>query len=153
AHGDISLVASFLSLSPLFLLFTSPLITGDPLSGPGLLAVVLVVGGSLLLVYRPSAAGWAAQKKGLLLAAGSALFFSLNSCFDRLAVQKGTPVVAAFAMTLVSALLILPLILRRPGLPAEMRAERAGLWLRGLLEVGFMVSKLYALQYLQAPYV
>src|SRR5262245_15172062 len=80
AHGDISVVACFLSLSPLFLLLTSPLLTGDPLSGPGAAAVVLVVGGSLLLVYRPTAAGWAGQRKGVLLASGAALFFSLNSC-------------------------------------------------------------------------
>jgi hypothetical protein len=31
AHGDISIVATFFSLSPLLLLVTSPLITGDPL--------------------------------------------------------------------------------------------------------------------------
>src|SRR5436305_623414 len=59
AHGDISLVASFFSISPLFLLITSPLITGDRLSVAGVVAVTLVVGGSLLLVYRPRAKGWA----------------------------------------------------------------------------------------------
>src|SRR5262245_32422985 len=32
AHGDISVVATFFSLSPLFLLITSPLITHDPLA-------------------------------------------------------------------------------------------------------------------------
>src|SRR5262249_62335715 len=34
AHGDISIVATFFSLSPLFLLVTSPLLTGDPLELP-----------------------------------------------------------------------------------------------------------------------
>jgi drug/metabolite transporter (DMT)-like permease len=153
SHGDISVVASFASLSPLFLLITSPLITGDRLSLPGVAAVILVVGGSLLLVYRPTDVSWAAQKKGALLATGAALFFSLNSCFDRLAVQQGTPVFAGFAMTLLSAVLLLPLILRRPDSLMALRTQQAGLWLRGVLEIGFMVSKLYALQYLQAPYV
>ncbi len=90
-HGDISLVVSFFSLSPVMMLFTSPLITGDIPSLWGALAVVLVTVGSLLLVYRPARSGFAAQKKAAILATCAALFFSLNSCFDRLAVQKAIP--------------------------------------------------------------
>src|SRR5947209_9349500 len=41
AHGDISMVATFFSLSPLFLLITSPLITGDPVFLSDVVAVVL----------------------------------------------------------------------------------------------------------------
>jgi drug/metabolite transporter (DMT)-like permease len=153
AHGDISVVATFASLSPLFLLITSPLITGDSLSWPGIVALVLVVGGSLAVVYRPAVRDWAAQKRGILLATGAALFFSLNSCFDRLAVKEGNPVFAGFAMTLLSAVLLLPAVLRRADRREALRAHRAGLWVRGFLEVSFMVSKLSALQFLQAPYV
>lgn len=54
AYGDISVVACFFSLSPLFLLVASPWITGDPLSPAGVVAVLLVVAGSLLMVYRPT---------------------------------------------------------------------------------------------------
>jgi drug/metabolite transporter (DMT)-like permease len=153
SHGDISVVASFFSISPLFLLVTSPLITGDQPSFMGVVAVVLVVGGSLFLVYRPSSVGWASQRRGIVLAIGAALFFSLNSCFDRLAVQRGTPVFAGFTMTLLSALFLVPLVLGRRDRMEGLRTHQAGLWVRGLLEVAFMVSKLTALQYLQAPYV
>src|SRR5260370_18098090 len=75
AHGDISMVATFFSLSPLFLLITSPLITGDPLFLPDVPAVVLVVGGSWLMVSRPSQTGWAGQRKGLLLPSRPAISF------------------------------------------------------------------------------
>lgn len=93
-HGDLSLVVLVLSLSPLFLLVTSPLLTGDHLSVVEVIAVFLVVLGSILMVYRPSVQRHGGSKRGMLLAAGSALFFSLNGCFDRLAVAKakGTPV-------------------------------------------------------------
>jgi drug/metabolite transporter (DMT)-like permease len=150
AHGDLSVVATFFSISPLFLLVTSPLVTGDPLSTPRVLAVCLVVVGSLALVYRPSAAHWSGQGKGIALATGASFFFSLNSCFDRLAVQKGTPVFAGFSMTLLSAVFLLPLVLRRDR-QASLRQHRAGLLLRGLLEVAFMSGKLIAIQSLQAP--
>ncbi len=151
AHGDISVVATFFSLSPLFLLITSPLITGDPLSLPDVVAVVLVVGGSLLLVYRPTQTGWATQQKGILLASGAALFFSLNSCFDRLAVQRGTPVFSGFTMTLLSALFLTPLVVLRRDRWQALWRHQTGLWLRGGLEIAFMVCKLYALQFLPAP--
>jgi drug/metabolite transporter (DMT)-like permease len=153
SHADVSVVACFFSLSPLLLLITSPLITGDSLSPVGIVATLLVVAGSFLLVYRPSSRGWSGQKKGMLLALGAALFFSLNSCFDRLAVQEGTPVFAGFAMTLLSALFLLPPLFLRPGRLASLSRHRGGLWLRGFLEVAFMSAKLYALQFLQAPYV
>jgi drug/metabolite transporter (DMT)-like permease len=151
AHGDISLVATFFSLSPLFLLITSPLITGDPLSLPDVVAVVLVVGGGLLMVYRPSHRRWASQKKGIILAIGAALFFSLNSCFDRLAVQKATPVFSAFTMTLLSALFLAPFAVLRHDRLQALHVHQRGLWIRGALEVAFMVCKLSALQFLSAP--
>jgi uncharacterized membrane protein len=153
AHGDISIVATFFSLAPLFLLFTSPLITGDKLSLEEAAAVVLVVAGSLLLVYRPSARGWGEQRKGIVLATLAAVFFSLNSCFDRLAVKEGTPVFAGFTMTALSAGFLLPWVLFNPSRQEKMHAERGGLWLRGFLEVAFMISKLSALRYLKATEV
>jgi drug/metabolite transporter (DMT)-like permease len=151
AHGDISIVTTFFSLSPLLLLLTSPLITGDPLHLVDALAVALVVAGSLLMVYRPSTTGWAAQRKAILLACGAALFFSLNSCFDRLAVQRGTPVFSGFTMTLLSALFLLPFVGFRKDRLQSLRTHRVGLFVRGALEIAFMVCKLYALQFLAAP--
>jgi drug/metabolite transporter (DMT)-like permease len=150
AHGDISIVAMFFSLSPLFLLITSPLITGDALEAAEIVAVVLAVLGSLLIVYRPPEGGWGTQKKGIWLAVGAAVFFSLNSCFDRLAVKESTPVFSGFAMTLLSALFLLPFVCQR-GSFAAMGRYRAGLLVRGVLEIAFMTCKLYALQSLTAP--
>lgn len=161
AYGDISLVASFFSLSPLILLVTSPLITGDELTTSGIVAVGLVVCGSLILVYRPTATDWASQKKGIWLALGAALFFSLNSCFDRLAVKQETaqalgfvkPVLAGFAMTLCSTAFLVPFMVRSADHRKTLHVYWGEFALRGFLEVTFMASKLFAMQTLQAPYV
>lgn len=152
-HGDLSMVVLLFSLSPLLLLITSPLITRDRLTLVEVVAIVLVVGGSTLLVYRPSARSWAGQKKGILYAVGAALFFSLNSCFDRLAVEQGTPVFAGFTMTLLSALFLCPLVFGNKDRLRSLRTHRAGFLVRGLLETAFMVCKLSALQFLDAPMV
>jgi drug/metabolite transporter (DMT)-like permease len=164
SHGDISVVSSFLSLSPVFLLLTSPIITGDRPSLIGVTGVLLGVAGSLLLVYHRSSGGWARHKKAILLGAGASLFFSLNNCFDRLAVHHDVagesllqsmyqPTVAGFAMTGLSALIIAPFLLVTGRSAAGLRGHTGPLLVRGLLEILFMVSKLYALQTLQAPYV
>ena len=151
AHGDLSIVVLVLSLSPLVLLITSPLITGDPLTVAEVASVFLVVLGSLLMVYRPSGHKGGTQRRGILLAAGAALFFSLNSCFDRLAVERGTPVFSGFAMTLLSALFLVPFVVGRADRLDALRTHWGGFLIRGLMETAFMVCKLFALQTMHAP--
>jgi drug/metabolite transporter (DMT)-like permease len=153
AHGDLSVVAIAFAMSPLLLLIASPLITGDRLTLTKVLAVFLVVGGSMLVIARPPAKNAAAQKKGVLLAVGASLFVSLNSCFDRLAVKQGTPVFAGFTMTLLSAVFLSLFIFGRKDRLQALRTHGIGFLIRGLLEVSFMVCKLSALQFFDAPTV
>jgi uncharacterized membrane protein len=150
-HGDISLVAPFLSLTPLFLLLTSPLITGDRPAPIAILGVLLIITGNFALLRGRMRKG-SGGRRGILYGAASALFFSLNTCFDRLTVQTASPVLSGFAMTLVAAFLLIPTLGREQGLPV-LRAHAAPFLVRGFLETAFMVSKLTALQFLQASYV
>jgi drug/metabolite transporter (DMT)-like permease len=174
AHCDISLVNILFSFSPLWVVALTPLLTTDELSVPGVLAVMLVVGGSTIVVYRPSHPDWARQRKGILLAIGASVFFALNSIYDRLAVEESPksevrspmsegvtsdmlgfvvkPAVAGFGMTALSATLLVPFVLSRKRL-VGMSLYRRGLSVRGLLEVTFMVSKLVAMKWLEPSYV
>src|SRR5262249_44692351 len=58
---------------------------------------------------------------------------------------------SGFTMTLLSALFLAPFVVFRRDRLQALRAHRAGLLVRGGLEIAFMVCKLYALQFLQAP--
>jgi drug/metabolite transporter (DMT)-like permease len=151
-EGDLSLVSPILSLAPLFLILTSPLLTRDPMDGSLALCLLLTSGSSVLLVMRPGKKGAISDKKPIFLALGSAFCFSLNSALDRLAVQEGSPLMSSFAMTLVSALFMLPVLGKTSfwGLP---RPVVGAFWFRGFLEVGFMVCKMTALSFLSAPVV
>lgn len=149
-HGDISMVTAFFAMSPLFLLLLSPLITGDWPTWLGAIGVLVAVAGSLIMVWHQGESERKRQKKGILLALGSALFFSLNTCFDRLAVLEAGPVTSGFGMTAVSALFLLPFALRKT---LHWQGQMGPLFLRGLFEIMFMIVKLSALVYLQAPYV
>lgn len=152
--GEISLVSPFFSLSPLFLLVTSPIITGDPVSIEGAGAIVLIVLGVLIIGKSPvlharyAHTRWAA----VWTAVASAFFLSLNSCFDRLAVQIASPSLSAASMTLLTFLLLFPFCVQPNKFKQFMTASK---WfsVRGFFEVGFMVLKLYALQYVPAHYV
>jgi len=150
ALTDISLVAGFLAMSPLFLLGLSPLITGDWPSWTGALGVAVAVAGSLLTLHGENRAARSPAGKGVCLALLASLFFALNSCFDRLAVLEAGPVGSGFAMTAAAALLLLPL---QRGKKLGWSGLQSLLLLRGALEISFMIAKLSALQTLQAPYV
>lgn len=151
--GDISLIGPFLSLSTLFLLFTSPVITGDKIPALGFTAVALTICGTTILVFPSKVREEKLPWKGIALALCSAFCFSLNNCFDRLAVQHASPALSAFAMTLLAALFLLPFAIRQGKELAVLKVRAREFSLRGLFEILFMVIKLYALQYLQAPYV
>ncbi|MCB0320765.1 MAG: DMT family transporter [Bdellovibrionales bacterium] len=154
-HGDLSLVTGVFSLYPVFMLITSPIITGDVPSVLGGVGVIIVTIGVFVLTGRSLSGG--AGARGIWFAVCTALLFSLTSCFDRLAALEAHPIVSAFWMTLLAGVFSLP-----PNMPAMRRILKQGipagfpvallLW-RGLFDMLFMTFKLFALQYLQAPYV
>ena len=150
AHGELSLIAAFYSLSPIFLLITSPIITGDPLTLNDVIGVAMVTLGSLVFMYTRGRSG-SINYKGIVLALGSSIFFSLNSCFDRLAVLQSGPLISGFAMTLLSGIILIPFC-KEPLLP-NFKRENKLFFSRGLMETIFMVSKLIAIGYIPAPQV
>ena len=153
ARGDISLVSCVIALSPLFLIVASPLITGDPLTPYAVGAVGCAVCGTLTLLYRPGMKWKHAERKSILFGFAAAFCFALNNCFDRLAVQIASPALSAAFMTTIVALMLAPFGLRQQRAFHQLRGSAGYFGLRAVFEVTFMVVKLGALQYLQAPYV
>ena len=151
--GDISLVAPIISLFPIFLLVLSPLINHDQVSTSGMLAVVVAVVGSLVLIWKPSTGFAKGQGRAVGLGLACALFMALNNCLDREAVKFASPAFSGFAMTLLSAMFLAPLVVFRRDRLLALGQNRKPLLVRGLLEVAFMVTKLSALQFLPVQYV
>lgn len=150
-HGDVSLVTGFISLSPLFLLISSPLITGDIPTLWGALGVVITTVGVFVLAGKTL--HLAQARLGILFGIASAFFMSLNSCFDRLATLQAHPVVSGFWMTLAAGVLLFILSSSKARVTPSTGTPWKLLLTRGILEFLFMSTKLWALQYLQAPYV
>lgn len=150
--ADISLLACVYAVYPLILLILSPLVTGDPLKTQHVLAIVCIVIGSLIIAVRPDTSVLNAQKKGILFAVVSGVFFALNTCFDRLAAQQSSPVFSGFAMTALSMLLILPFMFKKQR-GAQLVRYSKGFFLRGFFEAAFMICRLWALQFFSGPFV
>ena len=150
-HADLSVVSSILSLALILLLFTSPIITGDLPTTPGLVGVLFCFLGSIAVAYKKKITR--TDTKGIAFAVASSFFFSLNACFDRLAVQSSSAAISGFAMTVISCAILLPLVARNKDSKREISSNTRPLLGRGFFEVGFMVTRLWSLQYLQAPYV
>ncbi|HMO17014.1 MAG TPA: EamA family transporter [Oligoflexia bacterium] len=153
SQGDISFIANFLSLAPLFLLFTAPLITGEYISGIGFFGVILISTGTILFVYHPLERAKGIPWKGIILGTLSSFFFSLNSCFDRLSVQQANPILSGFAMTFLSMIFLLPSLYFVKNPLGHFKSGNKQFHLRGLLEALFMCTKLYAMQFMEPQYV
>lgn len=150
-RGNLSVVASFLSLSPIFLLLVFPLVTGEGVSLAGGAGVSLAAGGSLILLARRAAPP--GQGKSALLAACASILFAANACVDGLVVRHATPLLGGFSITAVSSLVLSPFVVPSAARRRALRAGARDLALRGLFETAYMIMKLWALQSLQAPYV
>ena len=147
ARGEISVVTALVSLHPVFMLFTSPLITGDPLTLRIIFGVCITVSGSLVILLNRSIQ---TSKSAIMFALMCALFFSINSCFDRLSVQSASAPFSAFTMTALAGVMLLPTIFIGKRYKS-LNSNTKPFLLRGFFEVIFMTTKLFALQYLQAP--
>ena len=150
--GDVSLVMPFVSLSPVFLLFLSPCLTGEPISFLGTAGILIIVAGCIIILNKFSSDKFKSSLRVVGTSLISAFFFALNACFDWLAVHEASPVMSGFAMSLCSCFLILPLMGRVPNWKSQFRTNYKPFLLRGVFEAAFMISKLAALQFISAHY-
>lgn len=151
--SDLSFVACFLALSPVFLIVTSPILTGEPITTTEIVALILVCCGAVLVAWKPGVSLAKADIRGMLWAVGAAFFFSVNTCFDKLAIQTASPTLAAFSVTVVAGLFLLPTVWRSGANRSALRRYHRDFLLRGFFELVFMVAKLSALLVLSAPAV
>lgn len=93
-HSDLSITVPMVTFTPLFLLFTSPLIVGEFPSFFGLIGVLLIVLGSYTLNIKQRHEGYLVPFKALLKETGPklmllvAFIWSITSNFDKV-LEKG----------------------------------------------------------------
>lgn len=148
--SDLSLTVPLVTLTPLFLLVTSPLIVQEyPTLGDGVGVVFLIVG-SYVLNLQTCNAGYFAPIKALFTNLGSrlmlfvAFIWSITSNVDKVGVQNSSPLFWVMVLFTCVSCGALPLALRRGGfVPALAQVKLLGL--TGLLNVTGVGFQMWAL--------
>ncbi|MEW5774886.1 MAG: DMT family transporter [Thermodesulfobacteriota bacterium] len=160
AASDMSLTVPMLTLTPVLLLWTSPLMLGEHPSTGGLAGVLLAAAGSYVLKLSEARRGWLAPLRSLLAERGPrrmllvAVIWSVSANLDKMGLARSSPlcwllgVFAGVGLALTPAALR---ALRADGPPSRRRLADAGL--AGLFEAGSTALQMLALTLAIVPYV
>jgi drug/metabolite transporter (DMT)-like permease len=115
--SDLSLTVPIVTLTPLFLLVTSPLIVHESPSITDAIGVFMIVVGSYVLNLRERSRGYFAPLRSILREKGSrlmlmvAFIWSITSNFDKVGVVNSSPLFWSTALYLFLAIGIFPIVL------------------------------------------
>lgn len=127
--SDLSLTVPLITLTPMFLLITSPLIVGEVADWSDIVGIALIVGGSYVLNLRQSQKGWWAPVQRLWCDRGSrlmsfvALIWSITAVFDKVGVQNSSPTFWVVALFSFLAVGMLPMVLIKSPQPVQALAK------------------------------
>lgn len=114
--SDLSIVAPITTLSPIFLLITSPLLVGEFPNFIGILGIFIIVIGAYVLKFQNKSQGYLAPLKSLFSEAGPKLMFgvvllwSITANVDKIGVQNSSPIIWTITAHLSVAVFILPIV-------------------------------------------
>ncbi|MBW4420621.1 MAG: DMT family transporter [Myxacorys californica WJT36-NPBG1] len=115
--ADLSITVPLVTLTPLFLLITSPLIVGESATIADVVGIILIVLGSYILNLRERKNGYLAPLKAILLNRGSRLMFvvaiiwSITATFDKVGVVNSSPICWSTALYCFLAVGMFPIML------------------------------------------
>lgn len=158
--ADLSQSVPLLSLTPLFLLVTSPIIVGEKPHPMGILGVVLIVVGSYRLFLDPSRGGFWAPFRTLLRERGSrymlivAFLASIGGNLDKVGVINSSPAAWGLAVhSAASATLGMIMLFKIPDAGEQICRHWRRLALLGTLLGVMMITQMIAILMTQVPYL
>ncbi len=158
--SDLSLTLPMLTLSPLFMLVTSPLMIGEFPDAAGIAGIFLIVTGSYVLNARLLVHGVFAPFKALLSHKGPRIMllvaFSWSLCanIDRMGLNVSSPVAWVFCAYAATTVFLAPLALRRSSATLALigKSPRA-IAAAGACEAVSLAFQMFALTMTLVPYV
>lgn len=117
--ADLSLTIPLISLTPFFMLFTSPLIVGETANFSGWVGVIFIVVGTYLLPVTQSGKGYLAplvaiiQHKGTRLMLYATILRSFCGTFDKVAVSASSATFYGFVIYSLLTICLLPLAIAK----------------------------------------
>ncbi|QLA18783.1 DMT family transporter [Desulfolutivibrio sulfoxidireducens] len=158
--SDLSLTLPMLTLSPLFMLVTSPLMIGEFPDAAGLVGIFLIVAGSYVLNLKLLIHGVFAPFKALLVHKGPrimllvAFLWSLCANIDRMGLNASSPVAWVFCAYAATTVMLTPLVFwRSSGVLAQIAKNPRAIAAAGACEAVSVAFQMIALTMTLVPYV
>ncbi len=153
SSSDLSLTVPVVTLSPLFLLVTSPWLIQESASGSDMTGVLLIVLGAYVLNLKQTERGYFAPFKALISQTGPrlmlmvAFIWSITANFDKIGVLNSNPSFWVVSLFSFVAIALLPMVLWKSHRPIQqLRSHYPALLLLGSLHCIAVLFQMQAIQ-------
>lgn len=159
-RAELSVTVPLVSLTPLFMLLSSPVLIGEFPSFWGLNGIVLIVAGTYLLNMEGTHKNFFAPFVNLIYNKNSrymlivAFLWSITSNIDKIGVEETSPVFWAFSKEFLILFYLLPILWIKSKDPIT---QFKGRWLSliavGVFRTASVVTQMFAIQFILVAYV
>jgi len=159
-RSELSLTLPLLTLTPLFMLITSPIIIGEFPNALGIAGIVLIVAGTYTSNIQAKQKNIFAPFVFLLKNQGSrymliiAFIWSITSNIDLIGVEETSPVFWAFSKDFLILFYLIPILATKSKNPlSQIYKRKKGLALVGFFKTTSVLAQMFAIQYILVAYV
>lgn len=158
-RSELSVTVPLVTLTPLFMLITSPILIGQFPGALGLLGIFLIVVGTYTLNIESKGGLWApftrvVTNQGSRYMLIVAFLWSVTANIDKIGVEETSPVTWAFAKDLVILFYLIPIMLLKSESPfTQLKSRAKPLFFIGLFRTISVLSQMFAIQFILVAYV
>lgn len=159
-RSELSVSVPIVTLTPLFMLLTSPILIGEFPDRLGIAGILLIVVGTYILNIGGSKKGFFAPFKNLVYNQGSryilivAFLWSITANIDKIGVEETSPIYWAFTKDLLIMIYLFPIMYFKSTNPyQQLRGRMMPLFYVGLLRTTSVISQMFAIKFILVAYV
>lgn len=159
-RSELSVTVPLVTLTPLFMLITSPILIGEFPSPMGIAGIVLIVAGTYILNIGGNTHNFLAPFANLFTNQGSrymffvAFLWSITANIDKIGVEDTSPIFWAFTKDFLIMLYLIPIVLLKSKNPLQQLKSRAlPLFGVGMFRTLSVVTQLFAIELILVAYV
>ena len=159
-RAELSVTVPLVTLTPLFMLLSSPLLIGQFPNLTGIIGIFFIVAGTYLLNMEGSDKDFFAPFKHLIYNQSSrymlivAFLWSITANIDKIGVEETSPVFWAFSKDLLILIYLLPIVYFKSKAPLQqLRSRWVSLMGIGVFRTASVLTQLFAIQFILVAYV
>ena len=159
-RSELSVTVPLITLTPLFMLLTSPIIIGEFPSALGVVGIILIVAGTYISNISEDPKKIFAPFVSLVRNQGSrymllvAFIWSITANLDKIGVEETSPIYWAFSKDFLILLYLIPILAIKSKKPLlQINNRKWPLLMVGFFKSTSVVTQMFAIQFILVPYV